>query len=86
MGIISEQAPTNRKAGHDNGNHTHELNENVKTRAGSIFERIAHSIANYSGFMYLSTLSSEVAFLHIFFCIVPSTSGIGHENSQRETC
>ena len=68
---MSEQAPRNGETRHDDGNHAHQLHENVEARSGRVLERVAHGVAYHGGTMHFASLSAEVAFFYIFLRIVP---------------
>ena len=65
-----------RKAGHDDGNHAHEFDEDVQGRAGSVFEGITNCVTHDGGVVIERVLTSEMAVLDIFLGVVPSTAGI----------
>lgn len=50
----------------------------------SILEGITNSVADNGGLVGKRTLAAEVALLNHFLGIVPGTTGIGHEDSQRK--
>mgnify|MGYP000703680446 CR=1 FL=1 len=83
--LRSEQAPRHGETGHDDGHHRHELDEDVQARAGSVLERVAHSVAHHGGAVYLAALATEVTFFDILFGIVPRTAGIRHKDSKYES-
>lgn len=81
-----EQRPGDGEAGHDDGDHRHELDEDVERGAGGVFEGVAYGVANYGGLVHVGAFAAEVAFLDIFLGVVPRAAGVGHEDGKNEAC
>ena len=81
---FSEQTPRNGQSCHDDGNHAHQLDEDVEARPGRVLERIAYRITHHSGTMHFASLSAEVAFFNVFLRIVPCASSVCHEDGEHE--
>ena len=69
---------------HHDGNHRHQLNQNIQRRPGGILERVAYGISYHSSVMRRGVLASEVAFLYELLRIVPGTARVGEEDSENE--
>ena len=67
------------------GYHTHQFDKDVQGRTGCVFERVTNGVAKDGSLVAVRTLATEVAFFDILLGIVPSTTGVGHEDSQYET-
>jgi hypothetical protein len=59
-----------------NGNNGHQLDEDVQTRTGGIFEGVTDGIAYDSRFVGLGMLATENPGLNVLFCIIPRPTGI----------
>ena len=77
----------------DQGHHTHELHEDVERRASRILEGVAHGVADNSSVVCFRTLGVHgtvnlglvATVLEGFLGIVPSATGVGHEDCQGNT-
>ena len=78
-GQLFKQTPSHRQSRHHDRYHAHQLDKDIQTRAGSVFERIANRIADNGCLMRLATLAAVVSFLDEFLCVIPCSSGVRHE-------
>ena len=65
-----------RQSRHHDRYRAHQLDKDIQTRAGSVFERIANRIADNGCLMRLATLAAVVSFLDEFLCVIPCSSGV----------
>ena len=79
-----EEGPGDGQAGHYDGYHRHQFDEDVERGAGGVFEGVAYGVANYGRFVDIATLAPEVAFLDIFLCVIPCAACVGHEDGEHE--
>ena len=59
--LILENTEVYDQGGENDGNHRKQLDQNVDCRAGSVFERIADSVANDCSFVLIGTFSAVLA-------------------------
>ena len=69
-GQLLKQTPSHRQSRHHDRYHAHQLDKDIQTRAGSVFERIANRIADNGCLMRLATLAAVVSFLDEFLCLI----------------
>lgn len=75
LGRISlEEGPGDGEAGHHDGHHRHQFDEDVEARAGGVLEGVANGVADHCGLVHFAALAAEVAFLNIFLGIVPCST------------
>ena len=53
---VLENTVGNRDSGHNDGDHRHELDQNVERRAGGVLEGVAHGVADDGGLLLLALL------------------------------
>ena len=67
------------------GNDGHQLQQDVHSRSGSIFERIAYGVAGNRCFVRVGTFAAVYAGFNVLLRVIPSAARIGHHNSQQYT-
>ena len=76
---------SNRQSCHHDADHRHQFDEDVERRTGSVFEWVAHGVANDGGLVVLAAFAAEVSFLNHLLGIVPCSARIRHEHGEGET-
>ena len=74
-----------KQPGDDEADDCHDVDEDVHRGAGGVFERIADGVANDAGGVGVGSFPSVVAIFNVLLGIVPSTTGIGHEEGKEDT-
>ena len=76
LGILGclEKVISHRQACHDDGDHRHQLDENVERRAGGVLEGIANGVAHDGRMVAGRVLAAEIAFFNKFLGIVPGSA------------
>ena len=62
------------EAGHNDGDHRHQFDEDVQRRTGGILEGIADGVADDSGVVAGGVLAAEITLLDKLLGIVPGTT------------
>ena len=70
---------------HHDADHGHQFDEDVQRRTRSVLEWVTHGVAYDCRLMVVRAFATEVAFFNILLGIVPSTTGICHEDGEHET-
>jgi len=72
--------------GEDKRKDSHELHNDVESRAGSILEGITNSVSNDSSLVDVTSLTLEIGLrrgpLNVLLGVVPSSSGVGHGDGE----
>ena len=61
---------------HNDAYHRHELDEDIKRRAGGVLERVAHGVADDGSLVILAALAFEESLLYHLFSVIPCTTGV----------
>lgn len=69
----------------DDRNGGQKLDQDVDRRAGGIFERVAHGVADDGGLVVFTALAAEVAGLDVLFAVIPGAAGVRHHDRQDES-
>ena len=83
--VLPAHNQLNEKRSDHQGDHRHQLDQDVQARSGSILEGIADGIADHGRFVGLGAFATVVARFDIFFGVVPRTTGVGLENRHHDT-
>ena len=61
----------------------HEVDEDVHRRTGGILERVADGVADNGSLVSLGALATMVAALDVLLSIIPSATGVRHEDGEQ---
>ena len=64
------------------GDHAHQLDENVHGRTRGVLEGVTNGVAHDRGLVVVTTLAAKMAFLDVLLGVVPGAAAVGHEQGQ----